>query len=364
MSERKIIHVDMDAFYASVELKNRPELKGLPVVVAWDGARSVICAASYEARRYGLRSAMPVSKAKQLCPKAIFIPPNFLAYRQISQQIHGIFHRYTDLIEPLSLDEAYLDVTHNKTTLTSATWLAQNIRADIFNETGLTASAGIAPNKFLAKIASDWNKPNDQFVISPKDIADFLPALPLAKIPGVGEKTLTKMNRLGWQNIADISALSAGELTHHFGRYGYRLYNLARGIDERAVQNERDLQQISTETTFIQDLWLNQLSTPLASLCQNLWQQSQKKNVWGKTITLKLKTTQFQTITRSLSFANALMQESDLYQAALNLLQKIDGKNTNQYRLLGIGLSHLQTLPELEQQLNLNLFDSPINPTD
>ncbi|MFC2708053.1 MAG: DNA polymerase IV, partial [Neisseria sp.] len=199
MSQRKIIHIDMDAFYASVELHEQPHLKGLPVVVAWDGTRSVICAASYEARKFGLHSAMSVATAKRLCPQAVFVQPHFDLYRQVSAQIHAVFRRYTDLIEPLSLDEAYLDVTQNFENIPYASEVAKRIRAEIFEETGLTASAGIAPNKFLAKIASDWRKPNGQFVLPPQKIMAFLESLPLGKIPGVGKVTLKKMNALGMQ---------------------------------------------------------------------------------------------------------------------------------------------------------------------
>ncbi len=356
LPERKIIHVDMDAFYASVELKDQPQLKGKPVVVAWDGARSVVCAASYEARQFGLHSAMSVAKAKMLCPHAIFIAPNFMKYRAVSAQIHRIFKKYTDLVEPLSLDEAYLDVSTNKFNIPSATWVAEQIRHDIFLATDLTASAGVAPNKFLAKIASDWNKPNGQFVIAPKDVADFLIHLPLKKIPGVGSRTLEKMQTLGLQTIADIQPLSSGELAHYFGRYGYRLYDLARGIDQRQVKNQRILQQISTETTFLDDLRLPEVMSQMSDLASQLWQQSQKKNVWGKTITLKLKTHQFQTITRSMSFAHAIRTEEQLLSCALLLFDKVTAPLWQKYRLLGIGLSHLQTLPEIEQQLSLDLF--------
>lgn len=192
MSSRKIIHIDMDAFYASVELREQPHLKGRPVVVAWEGARSVICAASYEARQFGLHSAMSVATAKRLCPQAVYVPPHFDLYRQVSAQIHAVFRRYTDLIEPLSLDEAYLDVTRNFKNIPYASEVAKEIRAAIFAETGLTASAGIAPNKFLAKIASDWRKPNGQFVLPPYKVMAFLETLPLGKIPGVGKVTLKK----------------------------------------------------------------------------------------------------------------------------------------------------------------------------
>lgn len=211
-SPRKIIHIDMDAFYASVELREQPHLRGKPVVVAWDGARSVICAASYEARKYGLRSAMAVATAKRLCPHAVFIPPQFALYRQVSRQIHQIFRLHTDLIEPLALDEAYLDVTCNKQNIAYARDIALAIRAEIHRQTGLTASAGIAPNKFLAKIASDWRKPNGQFVIAPQNVNAFLHTLPLGKISGVGKKTLAKLNAQGWQTVGDLQRVPLGML--------------------------------------------------------------------------------------------------------------------------------------------------------
>lgn len=220
MSLRKIIHIDMDAFYASVELREQPHLKGRPVVVAWEGARSVICAASYEARQFGLHSAMSVATVKRLCPQAVYVPPHFDLYRQVSAQIHAVFRRYTDLIEPLSPDEAYLDVTRNFKNIPYAGEVAKEIRAAIFAETGLTASAGIAPNKFLAKIASDWRKPNGQFVLPPHKVMAFLETLPLGKIPGAGKVTLKKMQSLGMRTAGDLRRFERGELLNHFGRYG------------------------------------------------------------------------------------------------------------------------------------------------
>src|SRR5690606_11514745 len=230
---RKIVHIDMDAFYASVELRENPQLRGLPVVVAWESIRSVIVAASYEARKYGLRSAMSVRRARQLCPHAIYIAPNFTLYRDVSRQVRAIFMQYTDRIEPLSLDEAYLDVTVNHKGIASATEVARRIQQEIFQQTSLTASAGVAPNKFLAKIASDWNKPNGICVIPPSKVLAFLQDLPLEKIPGVGRVTLAKFHRLNVKTIADLRQRSQWELTYHFGRHGHRLYELARGIDMR-----------------------------------------------------------------------------------------------------------------------------------
>src|SRR5271163_4922992 len=227
---RKIVHVDMDAFYASVEQRDNSELRGKPVVVAWRGKRSVVCAASYEARRYGILSAMPAVRAERLCPDAIFIPPDFVRYKATSAAVREIFQRHTDLIEPLSLDEAYLDVTENKLGLPTATRVAKMIREQIREELNLTASAGVAPNKFLAKIASDWKKPNGLFVIQPHEIQDFLMPLPIGRIPGVGQVTEARMKGLGIATVGDLYALDMATLEQHFGRYGHRLYELARGL--------------------------------------------------------------------------------------------------------------------------------------
>ena len=348
MSDRKIIHIDMDAFYASVELREQPHLKGKPVVVAWDGARSVICAASYEARQFGLHSAMSVATAKRLCPQAVYIPPHFELYRQVSGQIHTIFRRHTDLIEPLSLDEAYLDVTANKQNIRYASEIAEKIRAEIFAETELTASAGIAPNKFLAKIASDWRKPNGQFVLHPQKIDAFLETLPLGKIPGVGKVTLKKMQALGMQTAGDLRRFERGELLNHFGRYGYRLYDLARGVDERPVKASRERLQISTEITLPEDLSLAQTIEHLPHLAEDLWQQIQRKNVDVKGVTLKLKTHDFRIITRSLTYSSVLPDRQALLKAAHTLVERVPSQTEDAFRLIGIGVSHL--LPKNQQQ--------------
>src|ERR1700678_3933860 len=224
MTARKIVHIDMDAFYASVEQRDDPQLRGKPVIVAWRGHRSVVCAASYEARRFGIRSAMPAGRAERLCPEAVFVPPDFVRYRAVSQSVREIFRRYTDLIEPLSLDEASLDVTENKIGLPTATRVAKAIRQQIRDELHLTASAGVAPNKFLAKIASDWRKPDRLFVIQPDDISASLPPLPVGRIPGVGKVTEDRLKQIGVQTVGDLLALDAALLEARFGRYGHRLY--------------------------------------------------------------------------------------------------------------------------------------------
>src|SRR6516225_11814339 len=227
MPARKIVHIDMDAFYASVEQRDEPRLRGQPVVVAWRGARSVVCAASYEARKFGIRSAMPAVRAARLCPDAVFVPPDFTRYRAVSHQVREIFKRHTDLIEPLSLDEAYLDVSQNKTGLPTATQVARAIRDEVRSELNLTASAGVAPNKFLAKIASDWKKPNGLFVIQPEEVDSFLLPLPVDRLPGVGKVTEEKLKHLEVQTIADLRRMDLPTLEGRFGRYGARLYELA-----------------------------------------------------------------------------------------------------------------------------------------
>ncbi len=343
----------MDAFYASVELRDQPELKGKPVVVAWDGARSVICAASYEARKFGLRSAMSVAKAKLLCPHAIYIAPHFDKYRSASQQIHQIFRQYTSLIEPLSLDEAYLDVSTNFKNLASATEVAEAIRHDIFQQTGLTASAGVAPNKFLAKIASDWNKPNGIFVIKPHQIEEFLKPLPLKKIPGVGQVTLLKLQKLGLSTVEDLYQLSQSELAHHFGRYGYRLYDLARGIDEHPVKAERKRQQLSTETTFMQDKHLSELHDTWLYLADKLWQEMLKKKISARTVTIKLKTTQFKVISRSMTYSSVFLSVDAFKQALLALVGKLQIESGLFFRLAGVGVGELSSQADQQRQLSL-----------
>src|SRR5271169_2322287 len=240
----------MDAFYASVEQRDDPRLRGKPVVVAWRGNRSVVCAASYEARKFGVRSAMPAVRAERLCPSATFLPPDFPRYRAVSREVRDIFKRHTDLIEPLSLDEAYLDVSENKTGLPTATRVARTIREQIRTELSLTASAGVAPNKFLAKIASDWRKPNGLFVIQPKDVDTFLLPLPVGRIPGVGKVTEARLEKLGVRTVGDLQRFELTELEGSFGRYGLRLFELARGVDENPVVPDRPTQSVSAEDTF------------------------------------------------------------------------------------------------------------------
>ena len=339
-STRKIVHVDMDAFYASVEQRDDPALRGRPVVVAWRGARSVVCAASYEARRFGVRSAMPALRAERLCPDAVFVAPDFVRYREVSRRIRDIFRRYTDLIEPLSLDEAYLDVTRNKPGLPSATAVAEQIRGAIREELQLTASAGIAPNKFLAKIASDWPKPDGQFVIRPNQVLQFLVDLPVRKIPGVGKVTNRRMETLGILTAGDLREREVGELIRHFGSWGPRLYELARGIDERPVQPHRPTQSISAEDTFAEDQPLEALQETIARLSDKVWRSYERESRRARTVVLKLKTAEFRLLTRSLTPDQMPGSAAELAQVAAALRARVDLPQTTRYRLVGVGLGN------------------------
>jgi len=295
---RKIVHVDMDAFYASVEQRDDPALRGKPVVVAWKGKRSVVCAASYEARQFGVRSAMPAVTAERLCPQAIFVPPDFTRYKAVSVAVREIFQRHTDLIEPLSLDEAYLDVMENKSGLPTATRVAIAIRRQIREELSLTASAGVAPNKFLAKIASDWRKPDGLFVIQPKDVETFLVPLKVGRIPGVGKVTETRLNQSGILTVGDLRAFDLATLEVQFGRYGVRLYELARGIDHNPVLPNRPTKSISAEDTFEQDIPLSETDDLIRRLAEKVWAASRRESRVARTVVLKFKTKEFNIHTR------------------------------------------------------------------
>lgn len=350
---RKILHIDMDAFYASVEQRDDPSLRGRPVVVAWRGARSVVCAASYEARVFGVRSAMPAARAERLCPDAVFVPPDFARYKAVSRQVREIFLRHTDLVQPLSLDEAYLDVTHNKGGLPSATEVAQVIRHQIREETGLTASAGIAPNKFLAKIASDWNKPDGQFVIRPTKVLEFLQPLPVRKVPGVGKVTQARLEQLGIHTVGDLATHSLEELAHYFGRYGRRLYELARGIDDREVQTDQPLQQVSAETTFSEDIRLDALGDAIDRMAGKVWDQALKKGALGRTVVLKLKTDRFRILTRSQTSLNPPGSAAELAALARLLCERVELPPETLYRLAGVGMSNFADPAEQSRQPDL-----------
>jgi DNA polymerase IV len=336
---RKIIHVDMDAFYASVEQRDDPSLRGRPVVVAWRGARSVVCAASYEARVFGVRSAMPAVRAERLCPDAVFVPPDFVRYKAVSKQVREIFLRQTDLVEPLSLDEAYLDVTTPKTDLPSATAIAEAIRAQIRDETALTASAGIAPNKFLAKIASDWNKPDGQCVIRPHQVEAFLTPLPVSKIPGVGRVMQARLAALGIATVGDLRGFGADDLQREFGSFGQRLHLRAQGIDERAVEPDQPVQSISAEDTFAEDMLLTELEAAIRRLAEKTWTATRKTERVGRTVVLKLKTSQFRILTRSFTPEAPPASLEELIAIALSLRERVDLPARTRYRLVGVGVS-------------------------
>ena len=339
---RKIIHVDMDAFYASVEQRDNPQLRGKPVIVAWQGKRSVVCAASYEARAFGVRSTMPAVTAQRLCPDGIFVAPDFTRYKAVSHNVREIFQRHTDLIEPLSLDEAYLDVTENKTGLPTATLVARTIREQIREEQNLTASAGVAPNKFLAKIASDWRKPDGLFVIQPEEVDTFLPPLPVSRLPGVGKVTGEKLAKQGIKTVGDLRALELSALEQQFGSYGSRLHDLARGIDNSEVVSNRPTQSISVEDTFENDVSLSETEPMIRRLAEKLWSGSRKEPRIARTVVLKLKTSDFKILTRSLTPSSPPSSCQELTEIALNLRGRVDLGAQQRYRLVGVGLSNFQ----------------------
>ena len=334
--------MSMDAFYASVEQRDDPHLRGKPVIVAWRGNRSVVCAASYEARSFGVRSAMPAVRAERLCPEAIFVAPDFARYRTVSRSVREIFKRHTDLIEPLSLDEAYLDVTENKTGLPTATLVARAIREQIRRELNLTACAGVAPNKFLAKLASDWRKPDGLFVIQPEDIDAFLLPLPVGRLPGVGKVTEEKLGKLEIQTVRDLRRVDLPALEHHFGRYGRRLYELARGIDDSAVVPDRPTQSISVEDTFEQDVLLAETEPMIRRLAEKLWSASRKESRTGRTVVLKMKTSEFKVLTRSHTPSSPPSSCEELTDIALRLRERVALGPQQRYRLVGVGLSNFR----------------------
>ena len=337
---RKIVHVDMDAFYASVEQRDRPELRGQPVIVAWEAERSVVCAASYEARKFGIRSAMPAMRARRLCPAAVFLKPDFERYRAVSQQVRAIFLRHTPLVEPLSLDEAYMDVTEELTGLPTATAVAETVRAEIRAETGLTASAGVAPNKFLAKIASDWKKPDGLFVIKPHQVEAFLAPLPVARLPGVGAATEATLAAQGIRTVADVRRIERAELTKRWGKFGERLFELAYGIDESAVVPDRPRKSISSETTFATDLPLEALTPTLAAQAVEIFAYAAKRGRRGRTVTVKLRTRDFRTVTRRSTPPQPPASGEDVLAVALELLRRVEAPPAALFRLAGVGLSN------------------------
>jgi DNA polymerase IV len=345
---RKIVHVDMDAFYASVEQRDDASLRGKPVIVAWRGNRSVVCAASYEARRFGVRSAMPAIRAERLCPGAIFIPPDFTRYKAASRAVREILSRHTDMVEPLSLDEAYLDVTENKLGLPTATRVAKMIRRQIREELNLTASAGVAPNKFLAKIASDWRKPDGLFVIQPDEVIAFLLPLPVGRIPGVGKVTEARLKELGVATVGGLRGLGLEALETEFGRYGRRLFELANGIDHNPVVSNRPTKSISAEDTFERDLPLSETEDLIRRLAEKVWSASRKESRIARTVVLKLKTSDFNIMTRSHTPPSPPGTCEEFTAIALWLRERVAAVPDQRFRLVGVGLSNF-IVPEQSQ---------------
>lgn len=341
-SIRKIIHIDMDAFYASVEQLDNPELLGKPIVVGGSSNRGVVAAASYEARKYGVYSAMSSVQAKRLCPDLIFVPTNMERYSEISKAVRQIFHTYTDLVEPLSLDEAYLDVTSNKKDDPSASRIARKIRAEIFDKLGLTASAGISINKFLAKVASDVNKPDGQKTIAPEDALDFLENLEIKKFYGVGKVTLKKMYNLGIFTGADLKLKSEEFLEEYFGKSGKHFYYIVRGIQYSKVQASRIRKSLAVERTFTENLSSELfMLDKLKEIAKKVAFRLEQNNLKGYTLTLKIRYSDFQIHTRSTTINHPIYRETEILSIAKNLLYQ--DTLDNSVRLLGISISNFKS---------------------
>lgn len=360
--KRKILHIDMDAFYASIEQRDHPSYKGQPVVVGGlpDGRRGVVAAASYEARKYGIHSAMSSKRAYQLCPKAIFVRPRFEVYKEVSRKMHEIFARYTDLIEPLSLDEAYLDVTTDKQNIGSAIEIAKQIKLAIKNELQLTASAGVSVNKFVAKIASDLRKPDGLAFIGPSKIQSFMEQLPVEKFHGVGKVTATKMKSMGLHTGIDLKKLSEQELVTFFGKAGRFYYHIVRGIDHRQVEPHRQTKSVGAEDTFAYDLTtVQEMNLELDKIAQVVHDRLTKHHLKGRTITVKIKYSDFRQITRNQSFTYPVDDLSVIRQTARQLLASTEPEG-KEVRLLGISLSNFgELMPEAssqEEAVQLRLF--------
>jgi DNA polymerase IV len=357
---RKIIHIDMDAFYASVEQRDQPRYRGKPLVVGGlPSQRGVIAAASYEARQFGIHSAMPSRTAVQKCPHLIFVRPRFEVYQEISDQIRAIFARYTDLIEPLALDEAYLDVTENKLNLPSATWIARAIKQAIYQDTQLTASAGVSINKFLAKIASGINKPNGLFLIPPEQAEAFIEQLPIEKFYGIGQVTAAKMHQLGIRNGQDLKQWSEVELIKRFGKVGSFYFHIARAQDHRSVQPNRMHKSIGAENSFESDLQNHaDLVMALTEIAEILKQRLEQKQIGGRTLTLKVKYGDYQQVTRSRTLPYSIIDTKTILTLAQELLSltEVDHKPV---RLLGLTISNLEQETSQEEYVQLCLWSDP-----
>ncbi|MCI0617573.1 DNA polymerase IV [bacterium] len=353
---RKIIHIDMDMFYAAVELLERPDLVDKPVVVGGSPkSRSVVTTANYVARKFGIHSAMSCSEAYRRCPECVFIQPDFPKYHKYSQIIRSIFFKYTDLVEPLSLDEAYLDVTVNKIGEVSATRVASAIKKELFEQTGLTASAGVAPNMFVAKIASDFKKPDGLTVVPPEKVLDFITPLPVRKIPGIGPKSDAHMERLGIRTVKDLAGQSIEWLQEKFGSFGQYLYDIARGIDEREVTPSWERKSLGEEETFQQDLLeIPAIEFYLRQCAQNVFQQLTKEGKQARTVTLKIKYHNFQSITRRRTLDNFISSGDQIFEVARELLTRTDAGRIK-IRLAGISLSNFNTTEKSENEKQLTL---------
>jgi DNA polymerase IV len=353
---RKIIHIDMDAFYASVEQRDNPDLRGKPVAVGGSRERGVVAAASYEARKFGIRSAMASVTARRKCSELIFVKPRFDVYKEVSRQIRAIFAEYTPVIEPLSLDEAYLDVSENLKGITSATAIAEEIRARIRDQTSLTASAGVSYNKFLAKLASDHRKPDGLYVITPNMGAAFVEDLPVGKFHGVGPATTAKMNGLGIYTGRDLRAQTLPYLQKHFGKSGSYYYSIARGIDDRPVRADRVRKSIGAENTFAHDLVaLDAMRDALQPIIDKVWRYCEGSGIRGRTLTLKVKYADFELITRSRSTPKPIDSRLDIEQISIDLLIRLFPIQKG-VRLLGVSLSALGTdQPDDNSQMYLAL---------
>lgn len=346
----------MDAFFASVEQRDNPDLKGKPIAVGGSRQRGVVAAASYEARKFGVRSAMPSIKAATLCPDLIFVKPRFEAYKDVSNQIKNIFKNFTPIIEPLSLDEAYLDITNLPEGYDSASEVAERIRKDIFNTTQLTASAGVSFNKFLAKMASDVNKPNGIFIIPPQNALEFLGQLEIRKFYGIGKVTAQKFQKLGILYGADLQKFPLNTLEQHFGKHAQHFYNLARGIDNREVISHRERKSIGAERTFSDDIFeITELDSILKNIAQTVADRCKKNNKKGRTITLKVKFSNFNQITRSITDNEFKNDSKIIYYSSKNLLEELKEEIQNGVRLIGITLSNFEKERSPNLQLRLPL---------
>lgn len=351
---RKIIHIDMDAFYASIEQRDNPQYKGKPLAVGYAGDRGVVASASYEARRYGVKSAMASKVALRKCPHLIFVPSRFDVYESVSQQIMNIFLDYTDLVEPLSLDEAFLDVTQNYKGMPIATEIASEIRQRIYDETSLKASAGISFNKFLAKIASDYRKPNNQFIVKPNKAEQFVESLPIESFFGVGKKTATLMHQLGIKTGLDLKQKSEAELVQFFGKVGHIYYLNARGIDNRIVEPNRERKSTGAENTFDRDISdFDELLIELDIIAKDLTDRISKEPFDGRTITLKAKYADFKTVTRSRTLTHNINNYTILFSTASELLKNIDIER--KVRLLGLSIKKTETATPWTDAIQLSI---------